>query len=389
MTDLDAILRAVVADPCDDTPRLVYAEICDDLAGVVACPACGGSGWTTREKAGGSYAAESPWLIPDFATVGCPRCGGARDRRGSGSVSNGLAELAEFVRAQVELARLVVRPLAEVMLHPNPASSQSFGPGLVAGTLGGSPEGVVAGAVVDWTASTGLDRADGYYTGVGVVESVGQDRHGLTVRLRPTPNQGSRPDRDAAREKRRALRVHARQLFDPHCDRWFTVPSGYGLGWHLTTDSWDDQRPGFLVARGFVDELRCDLRTFVGGECRGCDGRGGWGGLDGDDAATMCLDCTGTGRVGLDLAAVFAAHPIARVATDREPTAASHQSGAWHWTWVGNDADSRVGLPRKLMAALSASGIARVFDSRDAAMDALSLACVNLGRTAAGLDPLT
>ena len=41
------------------------------------------------------------------------------------------------------------------------------------------------------------------------------------------------------------------------------------------------------------------------------------------------------------------------------------------------------------MAALSASGIARVFDSRDAAMDALSLACVNLGRAAAGLDPLT
>ena len=80
-------------------------------------------------------------------------------------------------------------------------------------------------------------------------------------------------------------------------------------------------------------------------------------------------------------------HPIARVATDREPTAASHQSGAWHWTWVGNDADSRVGLPRKLMAALSASGIARVFDSRDAAMDALSLACVNLGRAAAGPAP--
>jgi hypothetical protein len=110
----------------------------------------------------------------------------------------------------------------------------------------------------------------------------------------------------------------------------------------------------------------------------------------GDWTEGACDHCHGTGRVGLDLAAAFARHPIARVVlTDREPTAASHQSGAWHWTWAENDADSRVGLPRKLMAALSASGIARVFDSRDAAMDALSLACVNLGRAAAGLDPLT
>ena len=365
MTDLDAILRAVVADPHDDTPRLVYAEICDGLAGVAECP---------RARCAPRFDGPQSW---------CPFCAG------SGSVSNGLAERAEFVRVQVELAGLAVRPLAEVMLHPRPASSQTFGPGLVAGTLGGSPEGVVAGAVVDWTASTGLDRADGYYTGVGVVESVGQDRHGLTVRLRPVSNEGSRPDRDAAREKQRALRVRARQLFDPHCDRWFPVPQGYGLNWHLTTDPWGtDTRPTFVVARGFADELRCDLRTFVGGECERCGG-------DGLDAmadhhrATPCRQCRGTGRVGLDLAAVFAAHPIARVATDREPTAASHQSGAWHWTWVGNDADSRVGLPRKLMAALSASGIARVFDSRDAAMDALSLACVNLGRAAAGLDPLT
>ena len=231
----------------------------------------------------------------------CPRCAG------SGSVSNGLAERAEFVRVQVELAGLAVRPLAEVMLHPRPAASQMFGPGLVAGTLGGSPEGVVVGAVVDWTASTGLDRADGYYTGVGVVESVGQDRHGLTVRLRPVSNEGSRPDRDAAREKQRALRVRARQLFDPHCDRWFPVPQGYGLNWHLTTDPWGtDTRPTFVVARGFADELRCDLRTFVGGECERCGG-------DGLDAmadhhrATPCRQCRGTGRVGLDLAAVFAA----------------------------------------------------------------------------------
>ena len=335
MTDLDAILRAVLADPHDDTPRLVYADVLDDLAGVVACPACGGIGWTTREKAGGSYAAESPWLIPDFATVGCPRCGGARDRRGSGSVSNGLAERAEFVRVHVELARMV------------------------------PPMGL------DRSAPVGLfGERERRFHKWGKGSAWGRRRESL--------------------EKRAA-------------DLWLSLGpgafhDGTGFSARICVPFGEHRQPYGLVRRGFVDVLRCDLRTFVGGECRGCGGRGGEDRYPADDPTNRlmhgshwygCHDCGGTGRVGIDLAAVFAAHPIARVATDREPTAASHQSGAWHWTWVGNDADSRVGLPRKLMAALSASGIARVFDSRDAAMDALSLACVNLGRAAAGLDPLT
>lgn len=307
MTDLDAILRAVVAEPADDTPRLVYAEMCDDLAGVVACPRCGGSGKHDLNPydLAARYGTYRAGLMLDAAR--CAVCAG------SGSVSNGLAERAEFVRVQVELARMPRLLPANVLCHQ--VEWEHF-----AGRLSGS---------------VGKVRfeppAPGASSGVGVLHY-----------------ERRNPDREP-------LEKRERELFDRHKCEWF----GDTALW-LPTD--EPQRasphvPGFVVRRGFVDEWRGPLSAFAG-------------------------------RVGLDLAAVFAAHPIARVATDRGPTAASHPSGAWHWTWVENDTDSRVGLPRKLMAALSASGIARVFDSRDAAMDALSLACVNLGRAAAGLPPL-
>lgn len=202
MTAPDAILAAVLAAPDADTPRLVYADWCDD---------------------------------------------------------HGQPERAAFIRVQVELARLIVRPLAEVMLHPNPASSQAIGPGLVSGTLGGSPEGVVAGATVDWTASAGLDQADWFYTGVGVVESVGQDRYGLRVRLRPIPNEGSRPERDAARAKRRELRVRARQLFAT-AGQWQHEWAGPAAP-VIPGQEWDDRLSWF--SRGFIETVVCSAADWL------------------------------------------------------------------------------------------------------------------------------
>lgn len=291
MTDLQALLAAVIHRPHDDTPRLVYAEVCDDA---------------------------------------------------------GEHERAEFIRVQCELARMpadepFVRVAEAVLAERLPRMSR-------------------------------LER--------------NESRDILLPQCFPEARQRV-ADRDAKRKK---LRRRERELWGEYSREWF---GDFAL-W-LPTDELrraSPHVPGFVVRRGFVDEWRGPLSALVGGECGRCGGRGGEDRYPADDPTNRlmhgshwygCHDCGGTGRVGIDLAAVFAAHPIARVATDREPTAASHQSGAWHWTWVGNDADSRVGLPRKLMAALSASGIARVFDSRDAAMDALSLACVNLGRAAAGL----
>lgn len=323
MTDLDAILRAVLADPHDDTPRLVYAEICDGLAGVVACPRCGGSGKHDLNpyELAVRYGTHRAGLILDAAR--CVACDG------SGSVSNGLAERAEFVRAQVELARMVP-PM-------------------------------------------GLDRS----APVGLF--------GERERRFHKWGKGSKWGR-----RRKSLEQRA-------ADLWLSLGpgafhDGTGFSARICVPFGEHRQPYGLVRRGFVDELRLPLAAFVGDRCPVCDigpGVRRYPTQSGDWTEGACDHCHGTGRVGLDLAAVFAAHPIARVVmTDREPTAASHQSGAWHWAWVGNDADSRVGLPRKLMAALSASGIARMFDSRDAAMDALSLACVALGRAAANLPPL-
>jgi len=292
LTDLDAILRAVVADPADDTPRLVYAEVCDDA---------------------------------------------------------GEHERAEFIREQCELARMpadepFVRVAEAVLAERLPRMSR-------------------------------LER--------------NESRDILLPQCFPEARQRV-ADRDAKRKK---LRRRERELFDRHKCEWF---GGDRWAVLLLPDDDADLIPdltGAVVRRGFVDEIRTGLSQFVGDRCPVCDigpGVRRYPTQGGDWTEGACDHCHGTGRVGLDLAAVFAVHPIARVVlADREPTAASHQSGAWHWTWAENDADSRVGLPRKLMAALSASGIARVFDSRDAAMDGLSLACVNLGRAAAGLDPLT
>lgn len=102
-TDGAALLAAVLARPADDTPRLVYADWLDDHDGAVTCPSCEGTGWTTREKAV-VYGLESPVLIPDFATVGCPKCDGRRDRRGRGWAPSGAAGRAEFIRVQCDAA---------------------------------------------------------------------------------------------------------------------------------------------------------------------------------------------------------------------------------------------------------------------------------------------
>jgi len=346
LTDLDAILRAVLADPADDTPRLVYAEICDDLAGVVACPA------GCKPLSNGIYCVRASSRASMVAR--CPRCAG------SGSVSNGLAERAEFVRVQCELARMPAdEPFARVA------------------------EAVLAERLPRMSR---LER--------------NESRDILLPQCFPEARQRV-ADRDA---KRKELRRRERELWESPRGVGTTIAAELGGTIpHPQTAAPEYEcrvRSGgvdYVVRRGFVSEIRTGLSQFVGGggECGRCGGNGllerhrGPGPGGASPMYDDCIPCSGTGRVGLDLAAVFAVHPITRVATDREPTAASHQSGAWHWTWVGNDADSRVGLPRKLMAALSASGIARVFDSRDAAMDALSLACVNLGRAAAGLDPLT
>jgi uncharacterized protein (TIGR02996 family) len=87
MSEHDALLAAICAEPKEDTPRLVYADWLDENAGTVPCPTCNRQGRTPGRQ---------PWV----AFSQCSACDG------STCVSDGRKERAEFIRVQVELARL-------------------------------------------------------------------------------------------------------------------------------------------------------------------------------------------------------------------------------------------------------------------------------------------
>lgn len=90
-TEQAGLLRAVLEEPADDAPRLVYADWLDDHATQdQPCPQCGGDG---------SIAALT-------GRIGCMACSTSHDRRGTGvQGGNSFAEQAEFIRVQCKLAK--------------------------------------------------------------------------------------------------------------------------------------------------------------------------------------------------------------------------------------------------------------------------------------------
>jgi uncharacterized protein (TIGR02996 family) len=85
MTDHEDFMVAIIANPDDDLPRLVYADWLDRQNGLDSCTWCRG-GFIP----GPSCDSETPQK--------CEYCGG------TGSVTNGTHERAEFIRVQCELA---------------------------------------------------------------------------------------------------------------------------------------------------------------------------------------------------------------------------------------------------------------------------------------------
>jgi len=145
------------------------------------------------------------------------------------------------------------------------------------------------------------------------------------------------------------------------------------------------RRGEFWVRNGFVDEVRCPLGWWVGGECDCRAIR--------TDPATVCRTCHGTGKTLGHGAEVVARHPVTKVvATDLEP---SYWRGA-EWRW--HDLDYWVGLnsvlrPPVYAAVRRVGGVEREpsaigFPTRQAAVEALSDALVDLAREAAGLRQL-
>lgn len=103
-----AMLRAICANRDDDTPRLVFADWLDEQAGEMPCPRCSG------------YAAdpENPFGGPGYRPERDPASGRHEGGWGNcktcnagggtpGRVSNGFGERAEFIRVQVELAKVL------------------------------------------------------------------------------------------------------------------------------------------------------------------------------------------------------------------------------------------------------------------------------------------
>ena len=107
--DEAAFLKAIRDRSGDDLPRTIYADWLDEHAGVVICDWCGGS-CVDRSPV--------PFTAPDgrrFEYVGplgdCPKC------KGAGSLPDGRAARAEFIRLQCEWASL---PPAERDRHQMP-----------------------------------------------------------------------------------------------------------------------------------------------------------------------------------------------------------------------------------------------------------------------------
>lgn len=86
----EQLYKAILENPDDDTPRLIYADWLDENEATVACKDCGGRGevWDGYDR-----------------TVSCGRCGGGRKQKGDGYHSNGYAFRARFIRNSIELWR--------------------------------------------------------------------------------------------------------------------------------------------------------------------------------------------------------------------------------------------------------------------------------------------
>jgi len=103
-TDRAALYRGILERPDDDVARLVYADWLEENDGSEPCGRCKGTGWRPNAPASGLLSSRPYPDFPSFATIGCPHCGGKRDHKGSGTVRNGYADRAEFIRVQLRLA---------------------------------------------------------------------------------------------------------------------------------------------------------------------------------------------------------------------------------------------------------------------------------------------
>lgn len=146
--------------------------------------------------------------------------------------------------------------------------------------------------------------------------------------------------KEALRRRERELWATAPGRVIQHPCQWFDIP-----GWAILADvgqtkvCWTTPDYGEVigtVSRGFVSEIRLDSRTFLGGPCDFCSGRGHF---QTSGSYAECPRCVGplgvgTGRVPGLAADLFARHPITAVTfTDLNPwERVTYPGRAYSWT---------------------------------------------------------
>jgi len=147
--------------------------------------------------------------------------------------------------------------------------------------------------------------------------------------------------------------------------------------------------PAQLFRRGFVESVRLPLSALLGETCERCGGEGEFRqgyvryhafGRDDTRTVTKCVGCSGTGRVGGCAAELFASQPVVRV-----EVTASDEPVILNAVMFPELFHVRFGVRRMLG---NPPKLERDFDSRAAAVDALSAALVQWGRQLAGLTAL-
>lgn len=145
--------------------------------------------------------------------------------------------------------------------------------------------------------------------------------------------------------------------------------------------------------RGFVGAVALPWEHWVGGPCPRCEGDAD---LPVPGGVVTCDICAGLGRVLGHAAAVVSAQPVTRVTlTNREPGHWPNEPG-WPWGWdrAAEAADEPEMLRTNAhvipLAIWNAVPVGNwlYLKTRDAALAALSRACVAHGRAGAGLPPL-
>ena len=169
---------------------------------------------------------------------------------------------------------------------------------------------------------------------------------------------------------------------------------GGGMMEYIGGGGLGETRQGAFWRRGFVESVRLDIRTFLGGPCRRCHGSGAaiaaW-----DSGHERCLECIGSGRIEGVARRLFEEHPVTRVEfTCRDPSQRSPVlvgSQVYQWN-EGDPIDAPYLLPAKLLAWPNGSdrngfpGMA--FLSQQDSIDWLSRLAVTYGRKLAGWPPL-